>query len=340
MRYSLGCAFTLDEILETFPLKKLKSDCNKCKELYNDYHRHLLVRRIFKECFKLVINDIIENNITFHLPLTGTRKCYLCMDRTTGDAFKHYRQHGKWMDVDFLKSMFSGYWIGFYMMGNRTPRKKHIYVSRTLRDRITEKTNEGFNYGDNNNDKTIKDYHEQIFNMFPTIPKSDIKRILTYSWKVLYLHNSYGGDTIIKDQNFWSYIGNLKRNPIEHFRYYIRKLAIRIRVLYRKRKIQWDGYYYFGLTKNQYDKYLQQKKKRGRPRKNFVYGNVFLYQILDECKIRENGARYIFRVPYITHVKYSMYRANFESDKAELILVREPLKFKDIMVNDNEYELL
>jgi hypothetical protein len=77
---------------------------------------------------------------------------------------------------------------------------------------------------------------------------SDIKRILTYSWKVLYLHNSYGGDTLIKDSTMWFYIGNLKKDPIKHFLYYINKLSIRLRVLYRKKKIPWDGYYYFALT--------------------------------------------------------------------------------------------
>jgi len=31
--------------------------------------------------------------------------------------------------------------------------------------------------------KYVKDYYEEIYKMFPDIPKSDIKRIVDYGWK-------------------------------------------------------------------------------------------------------------------------------------------------------------
>ena len=46
--------------------------------------------------------------------------------------------------------------------------------------------------------KTIQDYYEQISQEYPNIPLSDIKRILQYGWKSLYLHNSYGGDVLLR----------------------------------------------------------------------------------------------------------------------------------------------
>ena len=118
------------------------------------------------------------------------------------------------------------------------------------------------------------------------------------------------------------------------------ELTIKLRVLYKRKKIEWDGYYYFALSDSQYEAYKAQQNKRGRRRKEFQFGAVFLYEILDECKINEYYRKYIFRVPFITRLKQKYFIRDFTSSQAELILVREPLKFKDIIVYDNEYEFI
>lgn len=340
MNYSLGCAFSVKDLFMNFPYKRLQINCKQCKAITGDNHRDILVKRIFKESLKLIINDIIENNITFWLPLTGNRRCNIHMRRIQGNDFKNLRRGGKWKDVDIIKSMFSGYSIGFYMLGKRTPRVKTIYLNKELRDRITVYTNQGRSYGDSKHDKTIKDYYDQLYAMFPLVSKSDINRILTFSWKSLYLHNSYGGDTLVVDKDIWCYIGNLKKDPLKHFYYYIRKLTVKLRVLYRRKQIQWDGYYYFALSDQQYQSYLEQKNKRGRPRKYFKFGTVYLYKILDECKINEHYKKYIFRVPYISELKIKQFTKTLVASNAELLLTREPFKFKDILVYENEYEFL
>ena len=339
-KYALGCAFSLKNILDNFPYKRLKITCRQCKAIVGDNHRDKLVRKVFRENIKLIINDIINNNVTFWLPLTGSKKCNIHMRRVQGKEFQNLRKSGKWRDVDILKSMFSGYELSFFMLGNRTPRIKSIYLNKEFKNRITQNTNNGTQYGDGKNDTTIKDYCNQIYQLFPDVPESDIDKILSFAWKSLYLHNSYGGDTLISGKDFWCYIGNLKKNPLDHFFYYIRKLTIKLRVLYKRKKIEWDGYYYFALSDSQYQRYVEQKKQRGRPRKYFKFGTVFIYQILDECKINEYYKRYIFRIPYITHLKSKYFISDLITDKAELILTRDPLKFKDIRVYDNEYEFL
>ena len=67
MNYSLGCAFTLGEMLINFPYKKLQITCKDCKAITGDNHRDLLVKKVFKESVKLVIEDIIENNSDFNV---------------------------------------------------------------------------------------------------------------------------------------------------------------------------------------------------------------------------------------------------------------------------------
>lgn len=340
MNWATGCAFTTDDILMNFPYKKLEINCEQCKAITGNNHRDILVKKVFKESLKLVLNDIIENNVTFWLPLTGNRRCNIRMKRVQGDEFKNLRKGGKWKDVDIVKSMFSGYELRLFMLGKRTPRVKTIYLNKEFRERISKHTNNGKQYGDGKHDKTIKDYYEQLYSMFPTVSKADINCILNFSWKSIYLHNSYGGDTLVSDKNIWCYIGNLRKDSLQHFYYYIRKLTVKLRVLYKRNKVEWDGYYYFALSDSQYEQYCQQKNKKGRPRKYFNFGTVYLYQILDECKINEHYKRYIFRIPYTTQVKTKQYVQELITDKAELMITRDPMKFKDILINENKYEFL
>ena len=338
MIMATGAAFNIDEILMNFPYKKLSITCQKCKEITGDPHRNILVKQILRECVRVILNDVIDNNVTFWLP-TGAKKCNIHMKRVDGEAFKNLRKAGKWKDVNLLSSSFTGYELGLFMYGVRDPRVKTIYINKSLKDKITQNTNTRMQYGDSKYDKYIKDYYDEMHNKFPEVPILDLKRILNFSWKSIYLHNSYGGDTFITGKDLWCYIGHLKKDPIKYFLYYIKKLSIKLRVLYKRNKIEWDGYYYFALSDKQYNEYISQKNKRGRPKK-FTFSNVLFYQILDECKIQEYYKKYIFKVPFIAKIKYKFFSSELVTDKAELIITREPLKFKDILTYYNDYDVL
>ena len=188
--------------------------------------------------------------------------------------------------------------------------------------------------------KTYKDYLDDLQNLYPHIDKKDLEKIMNYQFRQLYLHNSYGGDTLIQDRELWMYIGFLRRDSVSFFNYYVKKLCRKIRILYKRKKMKWDGYYYFVLTINQYEEYLQQKNKKGRPKKYFKLKNIFLYRIYDECRIRQWSHRYIFKIHSPYDLGFLKYYKEVELENPELIEVRNPLKFKDILVYNNNYEFL
>ena len=185
--------------------------------------------------------------------------------------------------------------------------------------------------------KTYKDYLDDLQNLYPHIDKKDLEKIMNYQFRQLYLHNSYGGDTLIQDRELWMYIGFLRRDSVSFFNYYVKKLCRKIRILYKRKKMKWDGYYYFVLTINQYEEYLQQKNKKGRPKKYFKLKNIFLYRIYDECRIRQWSHRYIFKIHSPYDLGFLKYYKEVELENPELIEVRNPLKFKDILVINNKY---
>jgi hypothetical protein len=117
-------------------------------------------------------------------------------------------------------------------------------------------------------------------------------------------------------------------------------MIIKLRINHRRFEIPWDGYYYFGMNRNQYNEYLDQKNKRGRPKKHFKYGNIILYKYFDECNLRNSGAVAIFKVALQSDFGLSLYKPDFETDKAELVLEREPLTFNDVLTSNYKYQYI
>ena len=145
--YAMGHCFTGKDLFNNFPVNKLKMSKEQCIATYPDGNKRDLAASIFTRSVQIVVDDIINNNVDFKFPTLGQTQAYLRMKRTTGQNFKKAFKNGKWNDVDFLTSNFSGYQIVLDMESKkRTIRQKNIYLSPKDRDRITENTNLGKQY--------------------------------------------------------------------------------------------------------------------------------------------------------------------------------------------------
>ena len=145
--YAMGHCFTGKDLFNNFPVNKLKMSKEQCLATYPDGSKRDLAASIFTRSVQMVVDDIINNNVDFKFPTLGQTQAYLRMKRTTGQNFKKAFKNGKWNDVDFLTSNFSGYQIVLDMESKkRTTRQKDIYLSPKDRDRITENTNLGKQY--------------------------------------------------------------------------------------------------------------------------------------------------------------------------------------------------
>lgn len=145
MNYAVGAAFNLDEMFMNFDTSKLKMSCKDVEKITGDLHRMPLIKRIFRECLKEIINDVIDENATFYLP-TGGRESSIHIKRYSNEDFAKGRRNGKWQDVDFLESNFSGNQMVLTMDNGKTTKDKPIYLNKEFKDRITENTNKGKQY--------------------------------------------------------------------------------------------------------------------------------------------------------------------------------------------------
>ena len=145
--FALGWACNLNDIFVRFPYEK-------CKSLIENIRvKHLMkrkVKQVFRAGIDAVLNDIVENNATFVLPKLGYYGGEIHMEPIKGKEFERLKAKGKFKNIDFLETMFTGYQMYLYLNGKRDNflhrRKFPIYMGRFYRDKLTKYTNEGKNY--------------------------------------------------------------------------------------------------------------------------------------------------------------------------------------------------
>ena len=145
--YAMGHAFTGKDLFVNFPVNKLKMSKDECRQVYSDGNKRDLAEQIFIKSVQMVIDDIIDNNVHFKLPTLGKTQSYIYMKKTEGSQFKKAFKNGKWNDVDFIMSNFTGYQLTYEMQSEkRLPREKPIYLSAKDKWRIIDHTNNGKQY--------------------------------------------------------------------------------------------------------------------------------------------------------------------------------------------------
>lgn len=142
--FAIGWACNLNDIFVRFSYEK-------CKSLIKKYTQRVkqrqLVKQVFREGVQQILEDVIENNVTFKIQGVGSQGGEIHMEAITGSEFERVRKNGKFKKVDFLESLFTGYQMYLYVHGksdNMLHRKKYpIYVNKHLRDKLVKYTNEG-----------------------------------------------------------------------------------------------------------------------------------------------------------------------------------------------------
>lgn len=139
-----GWACGLNDLFVRFPYEKCTSLIKKFKTALK---RRQIVKAVFREGMHQILDDIIENNVTFKAQGIGYQGGEVHMEAVQGEDFTRQKSNGKFKGVDFLESLFTGYQMYLYVHGKRDNflhrRKYPIYVDRLLRDKLVKLTNEG-----------------------------------------------------------------------------------------------------------------------------------------------------------------------------------------------------
>ena len=159
-----------------------------------------------------------------------------------------------------------------------------------------------------NTTKKFTDYTDEIMKEFPYLSKHDIEIIVRYGWRQIYFLN---------------------------------QMQNKLRVMYTRKKIQWDGYYYVALTNEEYEELLESFNKKGRKRKYYTFNNKKVFKILDECKLSFSGSPCIIKFKGLVDLGFSYKKEVLKCEYPEIAFTRDRnAKFEDILVSNDNYEYL
>lgn len=90
--------------------------------------------------------DIIENNVTFELPLFSKQRAYMFVKCIQGEELKRAVANGAFIGTDFIKTDFKAYYLVYQRICGRSIYEKKIYISCNLKQWFYSKINSGKQY--------------------------------------------------------------------------------------------------------------------------------------------------------------------------------------------------
>lgn len=143
MYYKTGFCFGSRDLFEGWNIKGLGIHRDLFKDKYKCECISEFLAKIFLYYMFFVLLDIIENNATFVLPLTGNRSAMIHVKVFDGDEFQRLYSIGKFMGIDFLSSLFKGYQLFFVYNYREGEREKPIYINNKMKQLFYSYINSG-----------------------------------------------------------------------------------------------------------------------------------------------------------------------------------------------------
>ena len=144
MEYATDFCFTSKDIYDSAYKSKLGVNMKHVRAYKQDMIKELC-SQIFTYFFYLVILDIIENNVTFVLPMhkNGVRNANISVKCVDGETFQKMYQKGSFQGIDFRASNFKGYHLMFQYDSNTGVREKTIYINDKIKKIFYDNINQG-----------------------------------------------------------------------------------------------------------------------------------------------------------------------------------------------------
>ena len=80
---------------------------------------------------------------------------------------------------------------------------------------------------------------------------------------------------------------------------------------------------------------------KGRPRKYFKYSSKTAFKIFGEAELYYSRAKYFIKFKYPVDMGWKFYKEVLEINNAEIVKITDnPLTFKDVLIQNNKYDIL
>lgn len=169
---------------------------------------------------------------------------------------------------------------------------------------------------------TCEKYYDKVLERFPELSKKQVDKIIKRGLRSLYMYNLYGADVLLKHPKYVMYFGKLFNDGLVFTKYALIKWRIKLRIIYKRQKRKYDGYYYFGVSNKTFKELDFVDNKR---RKHLYFKGIKLYKILDECLI-DKRFDHFFKVAYPEDCGFTMWKKDYTLKNVEYVYKRNPDK--------------
>lgn len=269
----------------------------------------------FRYCFGLILNKIIDEKVRFKFPYNTD--AYIDFDIITGDKFIKQRQNGRFQEIDFVESDFTGYFLNYYYNTKSYQRAIPIYIGGELKQKFLNGINSGEKYY-SIKDVTINDFVDDVQKVFNQFTVLEIKNILNHGFRRFYTGIKYGCNISIISRKYiqcLAFIGNLTLTPEKNIKEYSLRKDRKLRRIYKWNKPEFDGYYYIGLSGEGFEKWLYDNKDS---RTISVFNNIMSRRIKDELYYK-NKQVHIFRYKIKKFKGYNYWIDNLKIKNLEYL---------------------
>lgn len=269
----------------------------------------------FKYCLGLIFNYILDNRVRFIIP--GVPEAYIDFEIVTGDQFEDQRQKGRFGEIDFIESDFTGYALRYYFKAKAYQKAFPIYLGGQLKKKFFAGINSGIKYY-TIKDVTIQEFFPQVCEKFSDLTPSEVKKLLAHGFRRMHSSIRFGCAISIQVKkyiNCIAHIGALYLRPDKQIREYSVRRDKKLRKIEGWKKTPFDGYYYIGLNDTAFERWVEVNKKA---RSVLQFTNIIPRKIPEEIYYKAKHL-HIFRFKRKTFKGWAYWADNLKLRNAEYI---------------------
>lgn len=289
----------------------------------------------FKFCIKRIIERVLDDKVRFRFPVSV--EAYLDFETISGDRFEIHRQNGRFQNIDFIESDFTGYTLRYFYKAKSYMKSYQVYLGGELKEKFISKINSGEKFY-TIKDITINDVIEEVYSKFPELSKQEVKKLLLVGFRRMQSSMMYGCAITINSMKFgncYLYIGEIHMTPKIQLKEYCIRRDKKLRKVEWWKKNKFDGYYYIALNEVAFEKWLEDNKT-ARTRVSFT--NVMPRKIKEELFYRYKKS-HIFRIKVKKYKGMNFWCKELVTRDVDYVGIVDSMKFTEIR-NETWKELI
>lgn len=327
--------FKPKELFLTFNIDRLKITQSEIIKYSTKERKRAFAISVFTAACRLLINDIIIEGKQFMFREKQSMNCSFFLDCIEGKRYKALHKSETFKQFDPINTNFKIYQVCYQIeKPNGFNYKKPVSIGKEFTEKLVKLAN-------NNAIKvgpivTVDYYIEKIKELYPYLCIEDISLILKHGFNKMNMFLLKGADIIINDQNFIFITGNLYSDQDKMFKYVLKQMAKRARILYGEYQMPWDGYYYFSIPNKQYLSIKEALEKK----EEIDFGELKLYKLYDDMICNSIMKHAIFRVKATVSASPFAVKEHLITSNAELIDYIRHWEYDTINPKNRKYKVL